>query len=278
MLTISTLMSSQVSIKDLLEAGAHFGHHTHRWNPKMKEYIFGARNGIYIIDLSITHKLIQNACDFAKQIAASGGNILFVGTKRQAQEVTKEEATRCGMFYTTFRWLGGTLTNFATIKSGIQRLQELEDMKEKGIFEALSKKEVSRLEKERTKLMRVFEGIRTMKKLPDALFVVDPRQENIAVAEANKLSIPVIAVVDTNTNPDGIDYIIPGNDDAIKAIRLYVGAVASAIVEGRATYLEKVEAQAREQDSKAEEKKRARSNKENDVEVQEKLAGSTHQG
>ena len=271
-------MSSQVSIKDLLEAGAHFGHHTHRWNPKMKEYIFGARNGIYIIDLSITHKLIQNACDFAKQIAASGGNILFVGTKRQAQEVIKEEATRCGVFYITFRWLGGTLTNFATIKSGIQRLQELEDMKEKGIFEALSKKEVSRLEKERTKLMRVFEGIRTMKKLPDALFVVDPRQENIAVAEANKLSIPVIAVVDTNTNPDGIDYIIPGNDDAIKAIRLYVGAVASAIVEGRATYLEKVEAQAREEASKAKEKKRARSNKENDVEVQEKLASSTHQG
>ncbi len=259
-------MSSQVSIKDLLEAGAHFGHHTHRWNPKMKEYIFGARNGIYIIDLSTTHKLIQNACDFAKQITGSGGNILFVGTKRQAQEVTKEEATRSGMFFITFRWLGGTLTNFSTIKLGIQRLQELEDMKAKGIFDALSKKEVSRLEKERAKLFRVFEGIRTMKKLPDALFVVDPRQENIAVAEAVKLGIPVIAVVDTNTNPDGIDYIIPGNDDAIKAIRLYVGAVASAALEGKEAYKEKVEATAREQAAKKEDKNKSK----------EELASQTH--
>ena len=241
-------MSSPVTVKELLEAGAHFGHQTQHWNPKMKDYIFGARNGIYIIDLSTTQKLIQEACQFVTQCAAEGGSILFVGTKKQAQEVVKEEAIKCGMHYITYRWLGGVLTNFSTIKIGMQRLNELEDMKQKGIFEALPKKEAAGLEKEKNKLIRVFDGIRNMQTLPSVLFVVDPKKEDIAVKEANKLQIPVVAVVDTNTDPDGVDYIIPGNDDAIKAIRLYTGAVAEAALEGRKQFEERVRAQEKTQE------------------------------
>lgn len=241
-----------VTVKELLEAGAHFGHQTQHWNPKMRDYIFGARNGIYIIDLSTTQKLIQEACQFVTESAAQGGGLLFVGTKKQAQEVIKEEATRCGMHYITYRWLGGLLTNFSTIKIGMQRLNELEEMKQKGIFEALPKKEAAGLEKEKSKLIRVFDGIRNMQSLPSVLFVVDPKKESIAVKEANKLQIPVVAVVDTNTDPDGVDYIIPGNDDAIKAIRLYTGAVATAALEGKKQLEERIRAQEKEEGTQAE--------------------------
>ncbi len=221
----------EVTLKDLLEAGVHFGHQTRRWNPKMKPYIFGKRNGIYIVDLQKTVALFREAADFVHDLGAAGKQILFVGTKRQAAEVIAEEAERCGQFYVTHRWLGGTLTNYATIKTSIQRLKELESRL--GDEESpLTKKEKLRLDREREKMHRNLSGIRDMTGLPDALFVVDPKREDIAVAEANKLGIPVIAIVDTNCDPELIDFVIPGNDDAIRSIRLFASRIADAYREG----------------------------------------------
>jgi len=221
-----------ISMKQLLEAGVHFGHQTRRWNPKMARYIFTERNGIYIIDLQKTVRKVEEAYNFVRDLAASGGTVLFVGTKKQAQEAVKEEAERCGMFYVNQRWLGGTLTNFNTIQKRIRRLQELEQMEEDGTFEVLPKKEVILLRKERERLEKFLGGIKGMKKLPDALFIIDPRKERIAVAEARKLGIPIVAIVDTNCDPDEIDYVIPGNDDAIRAVRLLTSKIADAVLEG----------------------------------------------
>lgn len=222
-----------ISMKQLLEAGVHFGHQTRRWNPKMDRYIFTERNGIYIIDLQKTVKKVEEAYHFVKQLAEEGGTMLFVGTKKQAQESVQEEAARCDMFFINQRWLGGTLTNFETIQKRIQRLEQLERMEEDGTFEVLPKKEVILLNKEKDRLEKFLGGIKGMKKLPDALFVVDPRKERIAIAEARKLNIPIVAIVDTNCDPDEIDYVIPGNDDAIRAVKLLTGKMADAIVEGR---------------------------------------------
>jgi small subunit ribosomal protein S2 len=225
----------EVSMKQLLEAGVHFGHQTSRWNPKMKPYIFGARNGIYIIDLQRTVKLFEGAYAFVRDLVARGGLLLFVGTKKQAQDAMREEAERCGMFYVNTRWLGGTLTNFQTIKASIDRLKKCEEMLEDpAMYEALTKKEMLGVSRERDKLLSSLGGIKAMRKLPDALFVIDPKKEEIAVKEANKLRIPVVAVVDTNCDPDVVDYKIPGNDDAIRAIRLFCAAMADAALEGRA--------------------------------------------
>ncbi len=237
-----------VTMKELLEAGVHFGHQTRRWNPKMKEYIFGARNGIYIIDLQKTVRKFRDALAFAHDVSANGGSILFVGTKRQAQEVVAEEATRCGLFYVNQRWLGGTLTNFATVRKSLNRLRELEELQGSDKVAHLTKKEAAALSKERQRLDKALLGIKTMDGLPKALFVVDPGKERIAVAEANKLGIPVVAIVDTNCDPDPIQYAIPGNDDAIRAIKLFAGRVADAILEGRSLW----EAVRRERDSEAE--------------------------
>ena len=221
----------EVTMKELLEAGVHFGHQTRRWNPKMKPYIFGKRNGIYIIDLQKTVKLFEQVVDFVQSLAAEGKRILFVGTKRQAQEAIAEEASRCGEFYITNRWLGGTLTNFVTLRTSIQRLKEIESRLNDS-NSPLTKKEKLILDREREKMVKNLEGIREMEGLPDALFVVDPKKEAIAISEANKLGIPVIAIVDTNCDPELIDYIIPGNDDAIRAIRLFASRVADAYIEG----------------------------------------------
>jgi small subunit ribosomal protein S2 len=222
-----------IALKDLLEAGVHFGHQTKRWNPKMKAYIFGERNGIYIIDLSKTAKLFRDAEQFTMNLAADGRTVLFVGTKRQAQDAVAEEATRCGMFFVNQRWLGGLLTNFSTIQRSLGRLRDLEAMETDGRYDTLSKKEISQLEKEKRKLQKNLEGIRNMSRLPDALFVVDTRKEKIAVDEARKLKIPVIGVVDTNCDPDEVDYVIPGNDDALRSIRLFASRVADAVISGR---------------------------------------------
>ncbi|RKQ84216.1 30S ribosomal protein S2 [Brockia lithotrophica] len=222
-----------VSMKQLLEAGVHFGHQTRRWNPKMARYIFTERNGIYIIDLQKTMKLLEEAYRFLRDVAAEGGDILFVGTKKQAQEAIREEAERAGVFYVNHRWLGGTLTNFQTIQKRIARLHELERMEEDGTFDVLPKKEVILLRKEKERLERFLGGIKTMKRLPDAMYVVDPRKERIAVSEARRLGIPVVAIVDTNCDPDEVDYVIPGNDDAIRAIRLITSKMADAVLEGR---------------------------------------------
>jgi small subunit ribosomal protein S2 len=224
---------SAIAIKDLLEAGVHFGHQTKRWNPKMKEYIFGERNGIYIINLGKTAKLFRNAEHFVTHLAAEGRTLLFVGTKRQAQDAIAEEAQRCGMFFVNQRWLGGLLTNFTTIQRSIGRLRELEAMSADGRYETLSKKEIARVEKEKRKLLKNLEGIRGMGRLPDAVFVVDTKKEKIAVDEARKLKIPVIGVVDTNCDPDEVDYVIPGNDDALRAIRLFASRIAEAVIAGR---------------------------------------------
>jgi small subunit ribosomal protein S2 len=221
----------QVTMKELLEAGVHFGHQTRRWNPKMKPYIFGKRNGIYIIDLQKTQKLFSEVAEFVQDLAQAGKRILFVGTKRQAQEAISEEAGRCGEFFVTHRWLGGTLTNFVTIRTSIEHLKEIE-ARLGDENSSLTKKEKLRLERERERLTKNLEGIRDMEELPDALFVVDPKKESIAVAEANKLGIPVIAIVDTNCDPELIDYVIPGNDDAIRAIRLFASRVADACLSG----------------------------------------------
>ncbi len=223
-----------VTMKELLEVGFHFGHQTKRWNPKMKKYIFGSRNGIYIIDLQQSLKKLNEAYEFIRSTTAAGGKILFVGTKKQAQECIEEEATRCHMFSVTQRWLGGTLTNFKTIRLSIERLRELEGMKEQGVYEMHSKKEQARLDREMQKLEKYLGGIKGMEELPDAVFLVDPRKEQIAVREAMKLGIPSVAIVDTNCNPDDVDYVIPGNDDAIRAVRLVASKVADAVLEGLA--------------------------------------------
>jgi len=222
-----------ISMKELLEAGVHFGHQTKRWNPKMKEYIFGERNGIYIIDLQKTLKLFKDAMRFVGEMAAQGKSVLFVGTKRQAQEAVAEEATRCSQYYVNQRWLGGLLTNMSTVQRSIKRLKELEAMATEGNWEGRAKKEVVRLERERKHLNQNLAGIKDMNGLPDILFVIDSNKEAIAVEEARKLGIPVVAVVDTNCDPDKVDYVIPGNDDALRAIRLFTNKVADAVVEGR---------------------------------------------
>ncbi len=224
---------STVTMKQLLEAGVHFGHQTKRWNPKMKDYIFGSRNGIYIIDLQKTVRLFKEAYKFVMETVGSGGNILFVGTKKQAQDSIAEEAQRANMFFVNQRWLGGTLTNFRTIKKNLERMKKLQTMKEDGTFDALPKKEALQLDKERGKMEKILGGIKDMGKLPQGLFIVDPRKERIAVHEARKLGIPIVAIVDTNCDPDEIDYIIPGNDDAIRAIRLVSSKIADACLEGK---------------------------------------------
>ena len=222
-----------ISMKQLLEAGVHFGHQTRRWNPKMATYIFTERNGIYIIDLQKTVKKLEEAYFFVRDMAASGESILFVGTKKQAQDAIKEEAERCGQFYVNARWLGGMLTNFKTMRTRIARLNQLQKMQADGTFDLLPKKEVIKLQLEIAKLEKYLGGVKEMKKLPGALFVVDSRKEKNAIAEARKLGIPIVAIVDTNCDPDEIDYVIPGNDDAIRAVRLIAGAMANAIIEGR---------------------------------------------
>lgn len=224
---------SVISMKQLLEAGVHFGHQTRRWNPKMAEYIFAERNGIYIIDLQKTVKYLETAYNFVRDLSMEGKTLLFVGTKKQAQESIKEEAIRCEMPYVNARWLGGMMTNFTTIKLRIRRLNQLRKMEEDGTFELLPKKEVIKLKLEIEKLEKFLGGIQDMKQLPGALFIVDPRKERIAVAEAKKLGIPIVAIVDTNCDPDEIDYVIPGNDDAIRAVKLIASAMASAVIEGR---------------------------------------------
>ncbi|MBE7038699.1 MAG: 30S ribosomal protein S2 [Ruminococcaceae bacterium] len=224
---------SVISMKQLLEAGVHFGHQTRRWNPKMAEYIYTERNGIYIINLQKTVKKIEEAYAFIKEVAENGQDILFVGTKKQAQDSIKEEAERIGMYYVNARWLGGMMTNFKTIKQRIERLNQLRKMEEDGTFDLLPKKEVSKLNLEIEKLDKYLGGIKDMKKLPGALFVVDPRKEKIAVAEAKKLGIPVVAIVDTNCDPDEVDFVIPGNDDAIRAVKLIAATIGNAVLEGR---------------------------------------------
>mgnify|MGYP005758868617 FL=1 len=222
-----------VSMKQLLEAGVHFGHQTRRWNPKMARYIFTERNGIYIIDLQKTVKKLEEAYSFVRDTAAAGGDILFVGTKKQAGDSVKEEAERCGMHYVNARWLGGMMTNFKTIRRRIARLDQLKKMQEDGTFDLLPKKEVTKLMLEIEKLEKFLGGIKNMNKLPGALFIVDPRKERIAVAEAKNLGIPIVAIVDTNCDPDEIDYVIPGNDDAIRAVKLIAGTMADAVLEAR---------------------------------------------
>ena len=222
-----------ISMKQLLEAGVHFGHQTRRWNPKMAPYIFTERNGIYIIDLQKTVRKIDEAYAFVRSIAMEGKSVLFVGTKKQAQESIETEAKRCNMYYVNNRWLGGMMTNFRTIRKRIDRMDQLAKMKENGTFELLPKKEVAKLELEMEKLDKYLGGVKNMKTLPKAMFIVDPHKERIAVAEARKLNIPIVAIVDTNCNPDEIDYVIPGNDDAIRAVKLIAGAMADAVLEGK---------------------------------------------
>lgn len=229
-------MVESTLMKNLLEAGVHFGHETKRWNPKMKKYIFGQKNGIYIIDLEKTENAISKACDFLKSVAGAGQYILFVGTKKQAQDIIKEEASKCGMFYVNQRWLGGMLTNFQTLKKSLRRLEELERIKEDGTMAKLSKKEASKLTKEMYKLNKNLEGVRAMDKLPKAMFVIDAKKEDIAVKEANILKIPVIALVDTNSNPDVIQHVIPGNDDAIRSIKLVTGIISECIAGGKKAF------------------------------------------
>lgn len=222
-----------ISMKQLLEAGVHFGHQTRRWNPKMKKYIFTERNGIYIIDLQKTVKKVEEAYNFVRDLAANGGTVLFVGTKKQAQDSVRDEATRSGMFFVNQRWLGGTLTNFQTIRKRINRLKDIERMEEDGTFDVLPKKEVVNLLKEKERLVKFLGGIKEMERLPDAMFVIDPRKERIAIAEAHKLNIPIIGIVDTNCDPDEVDYVIPANDDAIRAVKLLTSKMADAILEGK---------------------------------------------
>jgi len=237
---------ASLTMKELLEAGVHFGHQTKRWNPKMQKYIFGERNGIYIIDLQKTLKKFREAYAYVRDLAAEGGTVLFVGTKKQAQETVFEEASRCGMFYVNHRWLGGTLTNFATIRKSIARLKKLDEMSETGEYERLPKKEVIGLERERGKLQSALVGIKNLDRLPSAVFIVDPKKEKIAVEEAQRLAIPIVAIVDTNCDPTGIDYPVPGNDDAIRAVRLITSRMADAVLEGAGTFA-KEEAEAAEE-------------------------------
>ncbi len=234
-----------VTMKELLEAGVHFGHQTKRWDPRMKKYIFTARNGIYIIDLQQTVKMFKDAYEFVRdEIAAQGKKIIFVGTKKQAQESLKEEAERCGMFYINQRWLGGLLTNFKTIKKSIDKLKKLESMQEEGILELLPKKEAMKLSKEMGRLQKLLGGIKDMTELPGALFVIDIKREQLAVNEAKKLGIPIVAVVDTNCNPEEVDYVIPGNDDAIRAIKLFCSKIANGVIEGKRIHEETLNAEA----------------------------------
>ena len=235
------MSESVVSMKQLLESGVHFGHATRRWNPKMAKYIFTARNGIYIIDLQKTANEIEKAYAALLEIAKEGGKVLFVGTKKQAQEAVKEEAARCGMYYVNQRWLGGTMTNFKTIKKRIKKLQDLQKMEEDGEFDKLPKKEVAKLIAEREKLEKFLGGIKDMKKVPDAFFIVDPRKEHNAILEAKKLNIPVFGIVDTNCDPDDVDYVIPANDDAIRAVKLVTWVMANAVIEGNGGTVEKFE-------------------------------------
>ncbi|SDW04567.1 SSU ribosomal protein S2P [Marinococcus luteus] len=241
-----------ISMKQLLEAGVHFGHQTRRWNPKMSRYIFTERNGIYIIDLQKTVRKVEEAYKYVRSIAEDGGKILFVGTKKQAQDSVRDEAIRSNMYYINQRWLGGTLTNFATIRKRIARLKDLEKMEEDGTFDILPKKEVMLLNKEKDRLEKVLGGIKDMNKLPDALFIIDPRKERIAVAEAHKLNIPIISIVDTNCDPDEIDKLIPGNDDAIRAVRLLTGKMADAVIEATQGAEEKAREQAAAQEKEQE--------------------------
>ena len=226
-------MAVTINMKDMLEAGAHYGHQARRWNPKMKPYIFGERNGIHIIDLQKTVRLFKGACDFLEKTTARGGHVLFVGTKRMARDLVAEEATRAGQFYINHRWLGGTLTNMTTLRQSIHRLKRIEKMEQDGTFEKLLKKEVLNINREREKLMRNLGGIKDMPCLPRALFIVDAHKENIAVLEANRLGIPIVAIADTNADPNGIDYLIPGNDDSLKSIQLFVHTIAEACIAGR---------------------------------------------
>ena len=243
---------AEVSMKQLLEAGVHFGHQTSRWNPKMKPFIFGARNGIYIIDLQQTVKLARDAFDFVRDLVAGGGTVIFVGTKKQAQDAIREEAERCGALWVNNRWLGGMLTNFQTIRQSIDRLKKVEEiLEDPAMADALTKKEMLGIRRERDKLMASLGGIKNMKRLPDAMFVIDPKKEDIAVREANRLGIPVVAIVDTNCDPDLIDYKIPGNDDAIRAIRLFTAAVADAVLEGRSVAEERDRAAGGEDEASA---------------------------
>lgn len=237
---------SVVTMKELLESGVHFGHQVKRWNPKMKKYIFGERNGIHIIDLQKTLKGVEEAYKFIRDVAATGAPILFVGTKKQAQDSIAEEAQRAGAFYVNNRWLGGMLTNFLTVKKSIERLKKIETMKEDGTYNVLTKKEVSLLEQERLKLEKNLSGIKNMAHLPGAMFVIDPKKERIAIAEAQRLSIPVVAVVDTNCNPDDADYVIPGNDDAIRSIKLISAKMADAVMQGRGALAKAAEEEAEE--------------------------------
>jgi small subunit ribosomal protein S2 len=239
---------AEVTIKQLLEAGVHFGHQTSRWDPKMKPYIFGARNGIRIIDLQQTVGMLREVCAFVRDLASQGGQFLFVGTKKQAQEVVREEAERCGMFFVNDRWPGGMLTNFQTIRKSIERLKKLEEMIENPVVAgALTKREILGMSRERDKLLASFGGIKNMRKLPDALFIVDTKKEEIAVKEANKLGIPVVAPVDSNCDPDVVSHKVPGNDDAIRAIRLFTNVIAEAVLEGKTTYDERQQGEGKEE-------------------------------
>ncbi len=242
---------AEVTMKELLEAGVHFGHETKRWDPRMKPYIFGARNGIYIIDLQKTVQLFREAYQYIRDITSKGGYVLFVGTKKQAQESIYEEATRCNMFFVNQRWLGGMLTNFQTIKRSIDRLKKLEAMKNEEIYNLLPKKEIIELEKERIRLERVLGGIKNMDRLPGAVFVVDPKKERIAINEARKIGIPSIGIVDTNCNPEDVDYVIPGNDDAIRAIRLISSKIADAALEGKQIYEKQLQTERAEEEKAA---------------------------
>ncbi len=229
---------SYITIKELLEAGVHFGHQTSKWNPRMKPYIFDKREGVHIIDLEKTVPLFDQAYTFIVEVVSKGGKVLFVGTKKQAEAAIKEEAERCGMFYVNTRWLGGTLTNFNTIKKSIEKLEELEQKESEGHFEKLPKKEAARLKRKLQKLKKYLGGLKGMRRLPDVLFVIDVKKEEIAVKEAKKIGIPVVAVVDTNSSPDLVDYVIPGNDDAIKACKLFISKIADACIQGRKIYEE----------------------------------------
>ncbi len=242
---------SAVTMKELLEAGVHFGHETKRWDPKMKPYIFGARNGIYIIDLQKTVQLFKEAYQFVRDIVAKGEYLLFVGTKKQAQETIYEQATRCQMFYVNHRWLGGMLTNFQTIKRSIDRLNKLEAMKNEEIYNLLPKKEVIQLEKQRSRLEKVLGGIKNMDRLPGVIFIIDPKKERIAVMEARKSGIPSVGIVDTNCNPDELDYFIPGNDDAIRAIHLFTSKIADAVIEGKQLYEKQLQIEEAKEEKKS---------------------------
>ncbi len=242
---------AEVTMKELLEAGVHFGHETKRWDPRMKPYIFGARNGIYIIDLQKTVQLFREAYQYIRDTTSKGGYVLFVGTKKQAQESIYEEATRCNMFFVNQRWLGGMLTNFQTIKRSIDRLKKLEAMKNEEIYNLLPKKEIIELEKERSRLERVLGGIKNMDRLPGAVFVVDPKKERIAINEARKIGIPSIGIVDTNCNPEDVDYVIPGNDDAIRAIRLISSKIADAALEGKQIYEKQLQTESAKEEKTA---------------------------